>query len=264
MKRFLLVCLVVGFCWADASAQLDRLLQFQKVGDPGAFVSSGFHDWRTVSKYRRSPGLHFGYDIAMLARSPVRAAWPGEVVAITPWYGSEYGVTVRDGQGYEATYGHISPSVVLGQEVRVGDILGRVVVDHVDVKMRNSLGIFVDFAALSWKAAPLPLTIPDVPSLQKERERWDALLTLYNHKMRGFQHGLVAEKEWRDLEPELAALSRLLNTEFTPGSGSGDALTSAPSYGRKRTDQLVEALHPRAKIHPIPFVVLTPSGPTQP
>lgn len=130
-----------------ARADLQELLRWQKLGDSGAFVSSGFHDWRGISIYRRRPGLHAGYDIAMLAGSPVRTPWPGTVVAVTPWYGSELGITVRLENGWEATFGHITCAVRVGQQVRAGEMLGRVVVDHVDVKIRARSGAFVDFAA---------------------------------------------------------------------------------------------------------------------
>lgn len=136
---------------------LALLLQLQQMGDPGAYVSSGFHDWRGVSKYRSVPGIHAGYDIAMLAGSPVRAAWPGTVVAVTPWYGAEYGVTVQSA-GFSVTYGHLSPGVAVGDPVEVGTVLGTVVVDHVDVKMRSAAGEYVDFGSMSVAvAAPVPV-----------------------------------------------------------------------------------------------------------
>lgn len=148
------------------NALLLALLLLQQVGDPGAYVSSGFHDWRGVSQYRSVPGIHAGYDIAMLAGSPVRAAWPGTVVAVTPWYGSEYGVTVQSA-GFSVTYGHISPGVAVGDPVEVGTVLGTVVVDHVDVKMRAASGDYVDFGAGSVAVAP-PLP---VESREARRER---------------------------------------------------------------------------------------------
>ena len=74
----------------------------------------------------------------------VRTPWPGRVVAITPWYGAEYGVTVRLSNGLEAKFGHISPSVRVGQAISRGQPLGSVVVDHVDVKMTDANG-YVDF-----------------------------------------------------------------------------------------------------------------------
>lgn len=143
---------------------LALLLQLQQMGDPGAYVSSGFHDWRGVSKYRSVSGIHAGYDIAMLAGSPVRAAWPGTVVAVTPWYGSEYGVTVQSA-GFSVTYGHLSPGVAVGDPVEVGTVLGTVVVDHVDVKMRSASGEYVDFGAMP-VAAPL-----EVESREARRKR---------------------------------------------------------------------------------------------
>lgn len=159
-----------------ARADLGTLLEWQRLGDSGAYVSSGFQDWRTVSKYRRHPGLHNGYDIAMRAGTPVRAAWPGVVVAVTPWYGSEFGVTVRSADGTETTYGHIAPWVAVGRRVEAGTILGSVVVDHVDVKMKDAGGTFVDFARqpvtlAEEETAPPPPPAPPESPLVKRLER---------------------------------------------------------------------------------------------
>lgn len=162
LSKTALVGLLVAALFGQAGADLQRLLTWQRKGDSGAYVSSGFYDYRSPSKYRRAAGLHAGYDIAMLAGTPVRAAWAGKVVAVVPWYGAEYGVTVRDGQGYEATYGHISPGVAVGDRVRVGDVVGTVVVDHVDVKMRDPHGRHLDF-----KAVTLASTLPTSPQPTK-------------------------------------------------------------------------------------------------
>lgn len=140
-----------------ARADLGALLAQQKRGDAGAYVSSGFHDWRGVSRYRRVPGQHFGYDIAMLAGSEVRTPWPGEVVAITPWHGVEVGVTLRLPDGKEATFGHLRSRVEVGQRLVPGQVVGTVVVDHVDVKVWAA-GAYFDFgvSALRYPGFELP------------------------------------------------------------------------------------------------------------
>lgn len=177
MSRYIrVVLLLLWLVSAPALADLADLLSWQRQGDSGAYVSSGFHDWRGVSKYRSRPGLHAGYDIAMLAGSSVRTPWPGTVVAITPWYGAEYGVTVRLPNGWDATFGHISPSVGVGQALRRGDKLGEVVVDHVDVKIRDAHG-YVDFGVdrirLAGPSLPPPISArpsgsASIPAAQKQ------------------------------------------------------------------------------------------------
>ncbi len=112
-----------------------------------AVVSSTFYDWRDVSKYRRVAGLHNGYDIAMPAGTAVVAGWSGEVTDIVQWYGQEYGVTVKSSGNIYVTYGHITPLVSVGQKVVPGTLLGLVVVDHVDVKMRDGNYSYIDFAS---------------------------------------------------------------------------------------------------------------------
>lgn len=178
--KFGLLTLVCSLLFSStATADVADLLQWQRVGDSGAYVSSGFHDWRTVSKYRRVPGLHAGYDIAMLPGAQVRTPWAGEVVAITPWYGRELGVTLRLKSGWEATFGHIQTDLVLGQVLDRGDVVGTVVVDHVDVKMRTAAGVPVDFDVVGAPAGAVALSkpAPKPQSFPGEYERYNQLLS---------------------------------------------------------------------------------------
>jgi hypothetical protein len=99
----------------------------------------------------------------MLAGSSVRTPWPGKVVAVTPWYGPEYGVTVLLPNGMEVTFGHLSPSVRTGQTLSRGDEVGRVVVDHVDVKVRDGHG-YVDFGLRKIALAGSPTAALEPPA----------------------------------------------------------------------------------------------------
>ncbi len=131
---------------ADSQApDLVTYLTVQRLECPSATVTGRFYDWRSVSKYRRVAGLHLGYDIAMPAGSPAVAGWPGQVTRIACWYGPEYGITVLSPSGYETTYGHLAPRVKVGDVVNAGDVLGMVVNDHVDIKMRAPSGTYYDF-----------------------------------------------------------------------------------------------------------------------
>jgi outer membrane protein TolC len=236
--RWLLVFLAL--LSLPVSAELSKLLSYQQIGDPGAFVSSGFHDWRTVSKYRSRAGLHAGYDIAMLAGAPVRVAWPGTVVAITPWYGAEYGVTVRESRGYEATYGHISPAVLVGEEMQVGEVLGTVVVDHLDVKMRDSAGSFVDFALLEWEGESAPSRGASAIQARKAQQEFQHLLEELGQKRQRLRFGLVAEREVKAVEERIQALRELgLHSE----RGGVKGHFSPPPSGRTLTDSLLRSVH---------------------
>lgn len=249
------------------NALLLALLLLQQVGDPGAYVSSGFHDWRGVSQYRSVPGIHAGYDIAMLAGSPVRAAWPGTAVAVTPWYGSEYGVTVQSA-GFSVTYGHLSPGVAVGDPVEVGTVLGTVVVDHVDVKMRLASGDYVDFGAGSVAVAtPAPVESREArrKRLIAERDRLArqvrlavqletaeaqaAKASLY------LSHGLVAPKEAAEAQAEVdrlrkavAALggdaasrqARLARLEAEVGRLPGERAPSSDARRREALQRLLD------------------------
>lgn len=123
-----------------------NLAGYLRLLSPGGVVTGRFHDWRTPSVYRVAAGLHNGYDIAYPPGTAIAAGWGGRVTAVLNWYGTEYGITVASPQGFRTTYGHLAPLVRVGALVRPGDTVGRVVRDHVDVKMRAEDGRFVDFA----------------------------------------------------------------------------------------------------------------------
>lgn len=143
-KTMLLWVLLSLGAWAQSHLSLASLLASLRMRYPGAEVTGRFSDWRTLSRYRRQAGLHYGYDIALPPGSEVPAAWPGRVVAVTPWYGPQYGITVDCG-GVEATYGHLIPLVKVGDSVLPGRAVGRTVIDHVDVKMRDGAGNYIDY-----------------------------------------------------------------------------------------------------------------------
>lgn len=245
--------IVLAWLGAPAGADLGDLLAWQRQGDSGAFVSSGFHDWRGVSKYRSRPGLHAGYDIAMLAGSAVRTPWPGRVVAITPWYGPEVGVTVCLENGWEATFGHITSSVQVGQQVRRGDVIGRVVVDHVDVKMRDGGGAYVDFAThklpstsqaspATRVARPLPTEAEKKAAAEAHRE-YLALLERLSEEEALVRQGLLPRKTLSERHKRLDALRPLvkqhaqLSGQPVPRKPSPPRV--APWGGRPVTDALL-------------------------
>lgn len=124
---------------------LGGYVQLQQRFYPQAFVSGTFYDWRTTSVYRRNAGLHLGYDVAMPYGTPFSAGWSGTVVSIAHWYGPQYGITVQMTNGWTVTYGHVSPSVSVGQVVAPGDVMGTIALDHVDIKMRDAAGNYVAF-----------------------------------------------------------------------------------------------------------------------
>lgn len=141
---------VVAALGGHGEHALRHLLEACRRSYRAATVTSGFADARGVSRYRKSPGLHLGYDVAMPAGTPVRCAWPGTVVRVTPWSETEWGITVRHEDGSEATYGHLStPATSIGDRVPIDRVLGLVAIDHVDVKMRDADGRPLDFGAVS-------------------------------------------------------------------------------------------------------------------
>ena len=139
----------------QGARDLADYVALQQRNFPGAVVTSGFYDWRTTSRYRGHAGLHLGYDVAMPYGCPFSAGWSGTVTAITPWSGEEYGITVVNPDGSSVTYGHVAARVTIGQQVMAGDILGTIAYNHVDVKMRDASGNYVDFGG-NGRVLPTP------------------------------------------------------------------------------------------------------------
>lgn len=123
---------------------------------PGGKVTGRFADWRSPSIYRVFGGMHNGYDVALPPGAAIVVGWPGRVTAITWWAGSEYGITVTSPDGFNTTYGHLAPAVREGAWVEPGDVVGFVCRDHVDIKMRDASGRFIDFA----RGVPYQVKLP--------------------------------------------------------------------------------------------------------
>jgi hypothetical protein len=138
-----------GKCLPGRSGQsitdLDGYLYLVRKVDAQAVLTGWFWDWRAVSVYRSTAGYHLGYDIALDAGKPVPSGWAGRVVSIAAWTHNEYGISLLTSSGYTITYGHLFPRVSVGDWLNTGDIVGTVVNDHVDIKIRDGEGKFVDF-----------------------------------------------------------------------------------------------------------------------
>lgn len=132
-----------GALETDLKVYVDKLRRLY----PEAEVTGRFYDWRSVSMYRSHAGMHLGYDIALNAGRQVPAGWPGRVVGIIPWTDAEYGVCVETAGGYRVTYGHLTPSVREGDIVQPGMYVGSVARDHVDIKVKDGSGGYLDWGA---------------------------------------------------------------------------------------------------------------------
>lgn len=162
-KKFISVvvlCLVISFltfvvgCSKDSSfigitdnnsMSAKDYNQFLKQHYPKACIISTFNDPRSAGKYRKTAGVHYGYDFLLPAGADVPAGWSGKVTAIYNWGYGEYGVQVTDGSRM-VQYGHIVPTVRIGDKIEIGTIVGRTKISHVDVKMKV-LGDYYDFGS---------------------------------------------------------------------------------------------------------------------
>lgn len=72
---------------------------------------------------------HRGVDLAALPETLVRAAGPGVVAFAGPVAGRGV-VSIQHPNGLRTTYEPLQPSVVEGQRVRAGDVIGRVATGH--------------------------------------------------------------------------------------------------------------------------------------
>ncbi len=193
---------------------LGGLVALQQRYYPQAWVSSGFYDWRTTSQYRSAAGLHLGYDIAMPAGSSVAAGWSGTVTGVANWYGSEWGVTVESADGSRTTYGHISPKVNVGAHVQAGDVVGTVVNDHVDVKMRDAAGNYLDFGGTG--KVPGPSWEPTAGSREDYLVAWLVAQNGFDLAKEDQQRGLAevrsAKLERQRLKARLPVLAENVKT----------------------------------------------------
>lgn len=180
---------------------LSDLVNLQRQSCSWACVTSTFYDYRSVSMYRRRAGLHLGYDIAMQAGTAARAGWPGTVVSIAPWADGEWGVTVASSNGVEVTYGHIVPVARLGQIINVGDTVGTIAVNHVDVKMRGADGAYIPFGEKDKQAVMAgALQVQPVTSREQLMVAW---LSAYNN-----EDTVKEEMEARSRENKLDQIER--------------------------------------------------------
>ncbi|MGM9998574.1 MAG: peptidoglycan DD-metalloendopeptidase family protein [Candidatus Bruticola sp.] len=180
---------------------LTDLVNLQRQSCSWACVTSTFYDYRSVSIYRRRAGLHLGYDIAMQAGSAARAGWPGTVISIAPWSDSEWGVTVASSNGVEVTYGHIVPSVRLGQIVNTGDPVGTIAINHVDIKMRGADGAYIPFGEKDKQSVMASaLQVQPVTSREQLMVAW---LSAYNN-----EETVKEEAEARSREDKLNKIER--------------------------------------------------------
>ncbi len=245
MRFSLLILAYLLSLLKPGNADLNELLKWQQVGDPGAYVSSGFHDWRGVSKYRSRPGLHAGYDIAMWANSVVRTPWPGRVEAITPWYGREYGITIILEDGHRVTFGHLSPLVKVGTQVVTGQEIGLVVVDHVDVKVQNLHGQFVDIgiqplkssALLAEKSRPQPLDKSGEIRIEQAYTEYTELQAKFSQQKHKAELGLLAQnvpdKTWKEMQVLLPLARQHRDWSEEPQTSPDRLRESAVSNGRR-------------------------------
>lgn len=75
----------------------------------------------------RSRGMHYGIDIGVDRNSPVTALEDGKVSVILPRFGEHGGaVFVEGADGNETVYGHVSPTVKVGDPIRKGQTIATV------------------------------------------------------------------------------------------------------------------------------------------
>ena len=154
--RFFITILILLFCFSlqnvfassapsKEKSDLESYYAFIRRYDPYAIITGGFSDWRTVSVYRRQAGYHLGYDIALPAGFLVPSGWSGKVVSVEQWASNEWGISILLDNGYIVTLGHLSPTVSIGDKILPGMIVGSVAIDHVDIKIKDNNGNYIDF-----------------------------------------------------------------------------------------------------------------------
>jgi hypothetical protein len=240
---FILAALAAVSLPSAALSRLDSWLAVERRLVPRAVVTSGFHDWRSPSRYRSQAGLHNGYDIALPPGSRVATGWTGQVTAVTPWTDDQWGITVLSADGYLTTYGHLRPAVRVGDALCVGDPVGITVIDHVDIKMRGPDGFFVDFALAPGLSPPATL---DGARL---RSRIAALKDEEERLARAIASGAIAPGRLRAAREKRAALELALRGRApappsSPGKFSAaeaNRLYEEGAISRKERDLAIQA-----------------------
>lgn len=119
--------------------------------DPGWQI---FSSTRLPSGNRTKAGLHDGYDINGSEGGNVIAGWPGKETYIESGWGNGSSMVrieykAPSGKVYQIEYGHIIPTPgLLNTDIKVGTVIGKirtVYVPHVDIKVRDSSGQWVDW-----------------------------------------------------------------------------------------------------------------------
>lgn len=213
----MILALGLGVALAPAQAstlKTDLQVYVEKVRAiyPEAEVTGRFYDWRSLSQYRSHAGLHLGYDIALNAGRGVPAGWPGRVVDIVPWTDSEYGVCVQTMNGYRVTYGHLHPSVSVGQIIQPGNVVGTVMHDHVDIKVRDMSGGYFDWGmsygildgTSPWANGSAGLLPPPPYATGGSGVSVEALLARYRETRTRYETRLVERDRVRDLVTSLS------------------------------------------------------------
>jgi murein DD-endopeptidase MepM/ murein hydrolase activator NlpD len=123
---------------------VNRYLNLMSLNYSDTVITGKFHDWRPESKYRLKAGYHNGYDFAAPAGTEVPAGWEGTVTDIIYWGYGEFAVKIKKNKQM-TQYGHMNNlRVCIGQKITTGQIIGKIAVDHVDVKMKVN-GYYYDF-----------------------------------------------------------------------------------------------------------------------
>lgn len=144
-KRYVTQALTVAPSQVDLSAEDAARVDQEKIGidaalnrwserapDDLAFKqpvpgvrSSSFGSRRIFNGQSRNP--HSGMDIAAASGTPVLAPAAGEVIATGNYFFNGNAVFVDHGRGLVSMYCHLSAiTVKVGQQVRAGDVLGKV------------------------------------------------------------------------------------------------------------------------------------------
>lgn len=126
----------------------EYLKRIQRI-DPYAVITGWFDDWRDVSIYRSHAGYHLGYDIGLLKGFAVPSGWSGTIVDIVPWASNEWGIYLETKEGYIISFGHLVPTVRIGAKIDPGMTVGTVSVNHVDIKVRDRQGRYIDIGKTS-------------------------------------------------------------------------------------------------------------------
>lgn len=218
----------------------------QRQSYPGATITDTFSSPRSRTT---GPGIHSGDDIGMPRGSRALAAFPGKVENIVPipeGDGGGMGVWIRMANGWLAKYTHLTGLVVrVGDEIKRSQALGNIYRDHLDFKLQDANGKYLNIDKM--KAGPATRGLSDAERIESDKRRsQERFSSFMGRDDDEFTQKRLKLKKWYDevqVDENLSHTQRLEAqrqyarlSEQIDAEASEASFKSLMAYSQKRTE----------------------------